>query len=277
VSSPSFDVSAFREFEFAGWQQVASNYDTFFAPISERIAAPVLDAAHVTTGTMLLDVATGPGYMAGIAAARGAAAIGVDIAASMVELATAKYPDARFEVGDAEHLTFADASFDAVAGSFVLPHLTNHLDAVCDWVRVLRPGGWLAQAMWAPPDQTRIAGLFLDAARIAGAVPPPHLPAGPPFFAFSTDDALTGLHRDAGLDEVMVRSVELHRLVASADELWNGMLNSTVRTQTTVLGQTPDVQRQIRAVFNDLAAKYRSADGLAIPVTVKIAAGRKPG
>ncbi|HYI16218.1 MAG TPA: class I SAM-dependent methyltransferase [Thermomicrobiales bacterium] len=277
MSSPSYDVRAFREFEFAGWQQVASNYDTFFEPISQQIAAPVLDAAHVTTGTALLDIATGPGYLAAIAAARGATAIGVDIAASMVDLATAKYPNARFEVGDAEHLTFADANFDAVVGSFVLPHLTNHLEAVRGWIRVLRPGGWLAQAMWAPPDQTRIAGLFLDAARIAGAVPPKDLPAGPPFFAFSTDDALTGLHRDAGLDEVMVRSIELHRVVASADELWNGMLNSTVRTQTTVLGQTPDVQRRIRAVFDDLAAQYQSADGLAIPITVKIVSGRKPG
>ena len=275
--STAYDLAAFRTFEISGWQRVAIEYDNFFGAISEQIAGPVLDAAEVGHGTALLDVATGPGYLAGAAASRGASATGIDIAASMVELATAKYPNARFQVGDAEQLTFADATFDAVVGGFVLPHLGSHLDAVREWVRVLQSGGRLAQAMWAPPDQTRIAGLFLDAAQMAGATPPAHLPDGPPFFTYATDDALTSLHQDAGLDAVTVASVKLHRRVANTDELWHGMLNSTVRTKTTVLGQTPDVQRQIRAAFDDLAVQYRSGEGLAIPVTVKIASGRKPG
>jgi len=58
---------------------------------------------------------------------------------------------------------------------------------------------------------------------------------------------------------------------------WLGLLNSTVRTQTTVLGQPPEIQQQIRKAFDELAEQYRITDGPAIPITVKIASGRKPG
>jgi tRNA G10 N-methylase Trm11 len=81
------DVDGFRVFEATGWERKAEPYDRFFGSITARIADPLLNAARVGAGVVVLDIATGPGYVAGRATARGAVTLGIDIAAAMVALA----------------------------------------------------------------------------------------------------------------------------------------------------------------------------------------------
>ena len=81
-------------------------YDDFFAPITTRLAGPLLDAAEVGRGTHVLDVASGPGYVAAAAAERGASVIGVDIAERMISLARRLHPQLDFRLGNAEALPF---------------------------------------------------------------------------------------------------------------------------------------------------------------------------
>ena len=80
VGRPAIDPDAFNAFEAAGWEERAPGYDRFFGSITSRLAAPLLDAARVGERTRVLDVATGPGYIAGEASARGASVVGVDVA-----------------------------------------------------------------------------------------------------------------------------------------------------------------------------------------------------
>ena len=49
----------------------------------------------------------------------------------------------RFVNGDAEHLPFADGSFDVVTCSNSFHHYPHQAHAIREMVRVLRPGGWL--------------------------------------------------------------------------------------------------------------------------------------
>ncbi len=63
--------------------------------------------------------------------------------------------------------------------------------------------------------------------------------------------------------------------MASPDLLWDGVLDGTVRTSALVKGQPIDVQRRIRATFDRLAAEYAVGDGLELPVSVKVATGRR--
>jgi SAM-dependent methyltransferase len=53
---------------------------------------------------------------------------------------------ARFMVGDAQRLPFADASFDAVTCQTLLMHLPQPELALQEMKRVLRPGGWILTA-----------------------------------------------------------------------------------------------------------------------------------
>ncbi|MFN8638311.1 MAG: methyltransferase domain-containing protein [Dehalococcoidia bacterium] len=73
-------------------------------------------------------------------------AVGVDVAASIVEEARALEgvpSNLRFEVADGYALGFPPGSFDVVHAHQVLQHLARPVDALREWRRVLAPGGIL--------------------------------------------------------------------------------------------------------------------------------------
>ena len=276
MSQAMSDPKAFRDFEVASWEKKAEPYHRFMGEITSRVIEPLLDAVRVGPGTRLLDVATGPGYVAARAAARGASVVGVDIAHEMVRLARKLHPGPEFQHGDAEQLSFADGSFNAVTVNFVVLHLARPEQAAREFARVLVPGGHLALSMWDGPEQARILGVFLDAVQEVGVTPPPDLPPGPPFFRFSADDEFAGLLRLAGLEGVAVQGFAFTHRLSSPDELWDGWLAAGVRTSALILGQAPETQRRIRAAFERLVRQYSAEGGLELPVSVKMASGRKP-
>lgn len=271
----AFDAHAFARFEQDGWSRVAEGYHRFFSPVTLQVVGPLLDAAHVAAGTTVLDVATGAGGLAVRAAARGACVIGVDIADPVVALAARLSPELDFRRADAHDLPFADGSFTAVVANFLLPHLGDHRTAAAELTRVLAPGGWLAVSTWDAPERAAVLGVLVAAVAEAGAAPPAQLPPGPPFFAYSADQALGGLLRGAGLREVGVRRLSFVHRVASPAELWNGVLDGTVRTAALVDSQPSQVRRRIRAAFDRLASQYAAGAGLELPVSVKIGSGRR--
>ena len=77
-------ATTFKEHELAGWSAKAGAYDDYFGAVTARISPALLDAARVTKGSRLLDIACGPGYVVGDAAERGADPTGIDFAEPMV-------------------------------------------------------------------------------------------------------------------------------------------------------------------------------------------------
>ena len=59
------------------------------------------------------------------------------------------------------------------------------------------------------------------------------------------------------------------------DEIWDGLLTSTVRTSALITHQPDETRRRIREVFDDEVAAFREVDGFAIPISVKLVRGRK--
>ena len=272
----TIDPDAFNAFEAAAWEAIADGYDRFVGGVTSRFAEPLLDAASVTTGKRVLDLATGPGYVAAKAAERGAAVVGVDIAAAMVSLAGRLHPGLDFREADAHALPFEDGSFDAVVGNFLILHLGRPEQAMAEFARVLRPGGRLALTTWDLPERSRLLGVFLDAVRDAGATVPEDLPAGPDLFRFAADEEFDALMRDHGLQDRAVERVAFTHRVATADALWEGFLAGSLRVAVQITAQTEQTQERIRASFLRLVAEYRQEDGLELPVAAKLASGRKP-
>jgi SAM-dependent methyltransferase len=272
------DADAFNAFEAEGWEHQASTYDVFFGQITQRFVDPLVDAAGVGRGSRVLDVATGPGYAAARAAERDASAVGVDTAPAMVRLARRRHPGIDFRQADAEALPFDDGSFDAAISNFMVPHLGRPEQVVRELVRVLGEGGTLALTTWDQPDRMRLLGVFLDAFAEVGATPPEDIPAGPPFFRFAVDEEFTGLLLGAGLDGIEVKTIAFSHDVASADELWKGMLTGTVRTAALIRHQPEATRTAIRASFDRQVRAYqRDSGGFALPVSAKLAVGRKGG
>ena len=69
-----FDSGAFRDFETAGWEQVADAYasSAMVGGLTSQAAVAMADAVDAGPGRRILDVACGPGFASGEAAALGA-------------------------------------------------------------------------------------------------------------------------------------------------------------------------------------------------------------
>ena len=77
-------AATFKELERQGWGAKADTYNALVGQITAGAVEPLLDATGVRAGMRVLDVASGPGYIAAGAEVRGAHAIGIDFAADMV-------------------------------------------------------------------------------------------------------------------------------------------------------------------------------------------------
>src|SRR3989304_4314966 len=115
----------FHDFEQAGWEKVATQYDQSFGSLTTQVIPFLLDAAGVREGMHVLDICSGPGYVAAAAANRGANVVAVDFSANMVRQAQAKYPGIDFRQGNAQDLPLEDNLFDAVVMNFGLLHLAQ--------------------------------------------------------------------------------------------------------------------------------------------------------
>src|SRR4051812_15424281 len=206
----------FHDFEQTGWERAADHYGDAFGALTSQTIPPLLRAAAAQKGTRLLDVASGPGYVAGEAAALGALPIGVDFAEEMVALASHRYPSLTFQQGDAEALPFADRSFDAVTINFGVLHLARPDTALAEAHRVLTPGGRCALTVWAAPDVSVGFGIVLNAIDTHGRMDVP-LPTGPPFFRFSEAAEASRSMAAAGFVDVRVETVPLIWRLPSGD------------------------------------------------------------
>lgn len=276
VGQPAIDPDAFNAFEARGWEDKAVGYDHFFGGITGRFVDPLLNAVSVGPGMRLLDLATGPGYVAAQAAERGASVVAVDVSGAMIALAGRLHPRLDLRQADVHRLPFEAGSFDAVVGNFLILHLGRPEQAMAGFVQMLRPGGRLALTAWDAPERARFLGVFLDAIADAGATTPDDVPTGPSFFRFSVDEEFDALMRDHGLEQRAVETISFIHRVANADALWDGLLGGTVRTSALIERQPDETRWRIRDSFDQLVREYQCGDVLELPVSAKLASGRKP-
>jgi SAM-dependent methyltransferase len=137
-------------------------------------AQRTVDVARVAPGDRALDVACGTGNAALMAAARGAATVGVDLEPALLEVARQRAAELRLAIdwreGDAETLPVADGAFDVVVSVFGVMYAADQAGAARELARVCAPGARIVLASWAP-------GSFMPA---MAAVLAPFLPGRPP-------------------------------------------------------------------------------------------------
>lgn len=110
----------------------------------------------------VLDVGTGEGQLARLAAGLGAQVVGVDPTWAQVEVATAKGGAPRYVRAEAAALPFADASFDCVLACLVFEHISAVDTALAEVARVLEPGGRFLFFLNHPLLQTPDSGWIDD-------------------------------------------------------------------------------------------------------------------
>jgi len=127
-------------------------YERMMGRWSRLVGETFLDWLDIPKGLRWLDVGCGNGAFTEeiIARCAPAAVMAIDPSKDQVAFAQTR-PGARvakFEVGDAQKLTFEDDTFDVATMALVLAFLGDPAKAVAEMVRVVRAGGWVATYMW---------------------------------------------------------------------------------------------------------------------------------
>jgi ubiquinone/menaquinone biosynthesis C-methylase UbiE len=268
----SFQPEAVRAFEHAGWQRAASRYGNSFARATAHFIAPLLQAAGISPGQHVLDVACGPGYLAAAASARGASAQGLDFSAEMVAIARGNHPDLIVTEGDAEEMPYAGGTFDAVVSSFGIHHVPRPALALAEALRVLKPGGRIAFTVWATPDENTAWSLVFDAiARhgngAAAGTPPPGV--------LNRIDQCTSALEAAGFAENSAEIVRAQWSLPDAQALVAALSAGTVRMAALIGAQEPAALATITDHIAREAERFRRGEHLAIPIAAVLARGRK--
>jgi len=200
----------------------AASYDQLSGRWSRLYIPALLAQAGIAIGHQVLDVATGTGEAAILAAARvgaGGKVVGIDVSRPMLGMAAAKIADrpiALLEM-DAQALAFKDESFDAVLCQLGLMFLPDARRALREWTRVLRSGGHLAVCVWGTPNRVPLFGILMDELSC-------HLPDQRDVLyqpsALADADVLERLLAGAGLKAIRVtRETRVHQFM-SFDEYW---------------------------------------------------------
>jgi ubiquinone/menaquinone biosynthesis C-methylase UbiE len=127
---------------------IARWYATMTRKDNTRFQATAQQIVNVAkTGSTILEVAPGPGYLAIEVARLGRYWItGLDISKTFVDIAQHNARQAGvaidFQLGDAAYMPFVAESFDCIVCTAAFKNFSQPVRALADMYRVLKPGGW---------------------------------------------------------------------------------------------------------------------------------------
>jgi ubiquinone/menaquinone biosynthesis C-methylase UbiE len=270
-------AESFGDFEHRGWEDpaVCAQYDGYFARLTTQSIAALLDAVRVGGSDSVLDVATGPGYVAGTVAPRAAKVVGVDFSARQVEMARNRYPGVTFQQGDAGDLPFDSATFDVVVSNFGLPHFPDPERFLLEAFRVLRGAGRIAFTVWDVPQEAKGLGAVYGAIQHHGSLNV-GLPTGPNFFLFSDPKQCEQSLAGAGFEAISIAKVQQIWELPGADDLFEAVLNATVRAAATLKAQRPEALKAIRESVREAVAEFATGGVYRIPMPAVLATATKP-
>jgi hypothetical protein len=119
-------------------------------------------------------------------------------------------------------------------------------------------------------------GLVIGAVAEAGLTPPPDLPAGPSPFQYCEEDEFAALLTGAGLEDPRIRTVAVEHRLEDYGAAWDDFIGASVRVAAVIQRQDAETQERVKALAIEKADAYRTADGYAIPISVRLGSARKP-
>lgn len=201
-------------------------YERYVGRWSRRVAEPFLDWLGVPASGSWLDVGCGTGALSAaiIGRMQPARVRGIDQSEGFLALARAEVRDrcAAFEQGDARALPYDDGEFDAAVSALVLNFVPDQLRMVAEMRRVVRPGGPVALYVWDYAGAMQLIRHFWNAA-VALDPGAQALDEGVRF-PVCRPEALAALFRDADLEAVTTRAIDVPTTFADFDDYWSPFL-----------------------------------------------------
>lgn len=252
-------------------------YEPYVGRWSRLVARGLLTWLDVPSGSRWLDVGCGTGALSAtiLTLAAPSELAGVDASDGYVAYAREQIRDgrARFEVADAQHLPFEDASFDAAVSGLVLNFLPRPSHGLAEMARVTRSNGTVAVYVWDYAGEMQLMRHFWDA---AAALDPAavELDEGRRF-PLCRPEPLEQFFKEAGLDAVAVRTIDVPTVFRDFDDYWSPFLGG----QGPAPGYAMSLSEERRAALREcIRASLPTAHDGSIHLLARAwaARGRKP-
>lgn len=198
-------------------------YEAYVGRWSRLVAREFLGWLAVPPGRRWLDVGCGTGALAEsiLALTAPGEVVGIDPSPAYVAVARDRLSDprVRFEVGEAQALQAASATFNAVVSGLVLNFVPEPERALSEMTRVVRPGGVVAAYVWDYAEGMQMMRHFWDAA-VALDPRAREMDEGRRF-PLCRPESLTDLFRTPGLAEVEARAIDVPTVFGDFDDYWS--------------------------------------------------------
>lgn len=235
------------------------------AAVNAPVTAALLVALDPQPGDTILDLAGGTGDMAAALAGQVARVVATDLSPAMVDAARRRgFPSTEHRVLDMQALDLPDGSVDAVCCRFGYMLAPDPRLALRETRRVLREGGRLAFATWAPAKRNPWATAYGPVLIERGLQNPPQ-PGEPGPFALGEADELRALVHGAGFAEVSVGEVD----VEYRFESWSDYRRVVTSLGASLRATLEQLDEHVRAEIDEAARvrleRFRSSGGYVLP------------
>lgn len=268
------------------WSETAPYWEKHRAVIREMftpVTQALIEAAHITRGSAVLDIATGPGEPAlAIAEFVGneGKVLGIDPVPEMVEAARREAKrrglhNAAFTVAQADALPADAGGFDAVVSRFGVMFFPTPLDAIREMLRVLKPGGRIALAVWYFAERNPFHYIL---SRVVERYVDSPLPAAdaPDAFRYAEPGKLGAILSATGAAAVSERVFPFSvRASVSLEDFWTLRTEMSERLRNKLAKIPKDQMAQVKREVIEGLREYSDREGITMPAEVLIVTGAK--
>lgn len=284
----SFDPLQYKRTTREQWEDAAEAWYRW-GPTLESWLGPatevMLDAAGVSSGSRVLDVAAGAGGQA-VAAARRVGTTGRVVATDISPTILTYAAKAAAEAGltnvvtveaDGEALDgLAPGSFDAVISRVGLIYFPDQRAALAGMRRALREGGRVAAIVYSTPERNGFFSVPVSIIRQRAKLPAPApAPGQPGPFSLGDPGVLESLLEAAGFTDVRVEAVPAPLRMPSAAECVRFERESFGALHQMLTDVEAEQRRAVWAEIETRLGEFETSEGFVGPCELLVASGAK--